>query len=205
MIKRKCKKCGQEFKSYPSQIEKGQALYCSNKCRYSAIRRYRSKEVKCLYCGKKFYRAFSQLFKKTFCNDICKNAYRKSKKIYIECKICHKKFYIKANRLRIKYKAQYCSRKCYGVAKRLKHHLSNGYYKVYALYHPFADCDGNVYEHRLIMEKKLGRFLKPTEEIHHINENRADNRIGNLQLLSKSEHIKLHKKDKNWRWKKCHK
>jgi Mor family transcriptional regulator len=50
-----------------------------------------------------------------------------------------------------------------------------------------------ILEHRLVMEQHLGRKLKPTEVVHHINHNGLDNRIGNLQLISSnSEHIKLH-------------
>jgi len=52
------------------------------------------------------------------------------------------------------------------------------------------------YEHRLVWEKVNGKIPIGCV-IHHINENKLDNRIENLQMLSKSGHIKLHIKLRN--------
>ncbi|MCX6222455.1 MAG: HNH endonuclease [Bacteroidia bacterium] len=46
------------------------------------------------------------------------------------------------------------------------------------------------------MENNIGRKLNQNEVVHHKNENRADNRIENLELMTRSEHCKLHAKNK---------
>jgi hypothetical protein len=47
-----------------------------------------------------------------------------------------------------------------------------------------------ILEHRLVMEQHIGRFLEPTEVVHHIDENPSNNDIANLRLYSsQSEHI----------------
>lgn len=51
-----------------------------------------------------------------------------------------------------------------------------------------------VLEHRLLMEKSIGRELRPDEVIHHINGDRKDNRIENLAVMTRAEHSRLHRK-----------
>lgn len=59
---------------------------------------------------------------------------------------------------------------------------STGYMLVQAPSHPAAHTVGYVAEHRLVMERTLGRYLRPEETVHHINGIRHDNRPENLEL-----------------------
>jgi hypothetical protein len=47
-------------------------------------------------------------------------------------------------------------------------------------------------EHRIVMERYLGRPLTSIEVIHHHNGNPRDNRLENLQILSREAHARYH-------------
>ena len=48
-----------------------------------------------------------------------------------------------------------------------------------------------IQEHRLVMARYLGRPLKPTEIVHHRNDDKADNRLANLRLVTRQTHNTL--------------
>lgn len=74
---------------------------------------------------------------------------------------------------------------------------NGGYVLAYVPLHPHAYSDGYQMLHTVLMERKLGRYLKDDEVVHHINHNRKDNRIENLQLMNKKEHMSMHMKERH--------
>lgn len=149
----------------------------------------------------------------------------RNKKVFSKCKMCKRLFLVTKSRISIvKNCSADCRKKDYAIngghvpwnkGKKLpelsgdkafawkggRFKNSFGYIKISMPNHPFNNS-GYVLEHRLVMEKFIGRYLTPKEIVHHINHNKTDNRIENLKLFKNhSEHQKYHmKEDKKCRF-----
>ena len=122
-----------------------------------------------------------------------------------ECAVCGEVFerYISPSKLKSGVdNPRYCSLVCKGKAFRGENHPmwqggrieeEDGYIMIHCPEHPHANNKGYVFEHRLVMEATVGRYLLPTEVVHHIDENRSNNLIENLRLYSSNgEHLAGH-------------
>lgn len=124
-------------------------------------------------------------------------------KYIMECLWCHKDFPIDGTRYRIG-SGKFCSTSCHVSNKNSqnkgeKHNhwkggrivTSFGYVRIYSPKHP-SNRFGYVLEHRLVMEKKIGRYLTKEEVVHHLNGVKNDNRPENLAILEAGEHTHHH-------------
>lgn len=75
-----------------------------------------------------------------------------------------------------------CSLKCRSKLATKEKRMKRGYVLVYIPNHPRA-VGNHVWEHVLVMEKHLGRYLWPNEKIHHRNGIKNDNRLENLEII----------------------
>ena len=75
--------------------------------------------------------------------------------------------------------------------------MNNNYKEIYMPNHPYARQNGTVFEHRINAEKKIGRFLLPTEVVHHIDEDRTNNSLDKLMVFkTNADHTRFHKTGK---------
>jgi hypothetical protein len=152
----------------------------------------------CLQCSKN-YNAINS--KRKYCSHFCRlialhiNIRKYPEKKCLTCGINIPRKHIKT--------AKTCSMKCFSSYAKLnfpkgeKHHrfkgeeysAGGGYLRTYKFYSSRKRYNSI---HRIVMEEHLGRPLSNKEVVHHINGDKSDNRLENLEVLSISAHTRLH-------------
>lgn len=80
--------------------------------------------------------------------------------------------------------------------KHKPYYTKEGYKQIYVPNSPEARENGYAPEHRIIASRKLGRDLRDDEVVHHRDGNKRNNRPRNLQVMTRSEHWRTHRKKK---------
>lgn len=130
------------------------------------------------------------------CSRRCAGSLKSKRKgIRVECAQCQRSLVVSIGRL-VKKKNSFCSVPCQKTffktnppRKAEGFWYENGYRVLWLGNGRFKK------EHIHVMERKIGRPLRRDEVVHHVNRVRDDNRLENLQLMTRSEHTSIHRKD----------
>ena len=208
---RPCSECGAPVTRYLTPKTNAAPWYCSYECMGRSQRRRllsdgswtqgrkpRTGETReCAVCGTAFYRQRAVLDKGMgrYCSRACHNAAQRKEQVTKPCERCGREMRLRPSET----VRRFCSKRCEALAKTkrptgrehngrpvIEH--STGYLMIYEPTHPGANRSGRVLEHRWIVEQALGRSLTRAEQVDHINRDKQDNRLENLQILTPTAH-----------------
>lgn len=187
----------------------------------------------CNWCNKEIQIFHEERLKhkNNFCCKKCEAEFRKAQSVKnCTCPVCGIKFHVKPSH-KNKYKNIFCSMNCKKKYDSLKMKGSGnhqfglkgelncswksdkkisiyGYNLIRQLDHPLCNCDGFVFEHRLVVESYYltnenckiingKKYLMPNWDVHHIDFDRLNNDKSNLFPLPKTLHQSFHANNKN--------
>lgn len=184
----KCIVCGKE--NYPVDTKKFPEIFCSYHCYERWLMFNKTPNCKCVVCGKPMYlkqHRINRAKNGVVCSDKC-NKINRSK--FMTGEENHQ-FGLKGDK-----NASFKGKCIYN---------DYGYILEYRPDHPKADNNGRVLQHRLVVEDNHEKYdskffseidskfiLKDEYIVHHKNEITNDNRVENLQIMTKGEHSRLH-------------
>lgn len=190
-----CKFCGKSLEGIENIVS---GKYCSYKCYEKWSRDNKEPNCSCVICGKQMYLKPSRIKRAVNGITCSKDCANKLKAIYMKGENNHQ----------------------YGLTGDKNSSFAGdvivsnyGYLLEYCPGHPYPHDRSNktvrVLQHRLVIERNYKKFspeyfeevdgmivLKQCYEVHHKNENKQDNRLENLEILTKSEHISYHNSQK---------
>lgn len=182
-----CIVCGLEHYKEPYRLKKlKRGVTCSKKCAdlLQTVGRTRKPNYRCVVCGKEHYQRPNQIDKTKFGLTCSKECGKINRSKHTTGKGNHQ-YGLKGEK----------NDSFLGYRK-----ISNyGYVLIYKPEHKRANHAGYVFEHLLVMENHIGRQLKyygfknkHNEVCHHIDRNKKNNSIENLNLMTDVEHFSLH-------------
>ena len=177
-MSRTCLQCGGAFTvDFPSRPTR----FCSRPCARAAERS--APVVKaCAFCGGTFSVAF-RMRAQRFCSYRCKADSQRGTRphnyarVSHHCPICRRTFLASPSQKRVT-----CSKACFDALQT----RPDG-----QRYRTMTVAGRRVYVHRWVMEQVLGRRLERREQVHHLNGNKHDNRLQNLQVVDIADHAVL--------------